>query len=93
MFTIKEDTTLVGVSELRTRLDTIIEEAKHCKVVIEKRNKPIAVIMSIDRYNAMEELLDKFEDYELAYLARQREKDASKKDYVALEAAFRKVSR
>ena len=93
MFTIKEDTTLVGVSELRTRLDKIIEEAKHHKVVIEKRNKPIAVIVAIDRYSAMEELMDKFEDYELASLASAREKRSSKKDYIALEDAFRKVSR
>lgn len=91
MFTIKEDTTLVGVSELRTRLEKIIEEAKRHKVVIEKRNKPIAVIVAIDRYNAMEEFLDKFEDYELSNLARLREKGSSKKDYIALEDAFRKI--
>jgi prevent-host-death family protein len=90
MFTIKEDTTLVGVSELRTKLEKIIEEAKFRKVIIEKRNKPVAVLVAIDKYNAMEELLDKFEDYELANKAKQREKRSSKKDYIALEEAFRK---
>ena len=93
MFTTNEDTTLVGVSELRTKLEKIIEESKWHKVVIEKRNKPIAVIVAIDRYNAMEEFLDMFEDYELANLARQREKGSTSKDYIALEEAFRKVSR
>ena len=93
MFTIKEDTTLVGVSELRTRLEKIIEEARRHKVVIEKRNKPIAVIVAIDGYEAMEELLDRFEDYELANIARHREKGASKKDYIAIEDAFRKIGR
>jgi len=93
MFTIKEDTTLVGVSELRTKLEKIIEEAGRHKVVIEKRNKPIAVIVAIDRYNAMEELLDKFEDYELANLAKRRERRSSGKDYIALEDAFRKIGR
>jgi len=63
MHTIKEDTTLVGVSELRTRLEKILEEAKRHKVVIEKRNKPVAVLIAIERYNAIEELLDRIEDY------------------------------
>ena len=90
MFTIKEETTLVGVSELRTRLEKIIEEARKHKVVIEKRNKPIAVLVAIDKYNAMEELLDKFEDFELANMAKQREKKSSRKDYIALEEAFKK---
>jgi len=39
MITIKEDTTLVGVSELRTKMDEILKESKKHKVLIEKRNK------------------------------------------------------
>jgi len=92
MHTVKEDTTLVGVSELRTRLEKILEEAKHHKVVIEKRNKPIAVLIAIDRYNAIEGILDQIEDYELGKLARERDKKSSKKDYISLEAALRKVN-
>ena len=91
MNTIKEDTTLVGVSELRTRLEKILEEAKHHKVVIEKRNKPIAVLVAIERYNAIEELLDLIEDYELGRLASKREKRSSKKDYISFEKAFKKL--
>ena len=91
MFTVKEDTTLVGVSELRTRLEKIIEESRHHKVVIEKRNKPVAVIIAIDRYNAMEEILDMVETYELAGLAKQREGKSSKKDYIKIEDAMRRI--
>lgn len=91
MHTIKEDTTLVGVSELRTHLEKILEEARRHKVVIEKRNKPIAVLIAIERYNAIEELLDRIEDYELGKLAKEREKRSSKKDYISLEAALRRV--
>jgi prevent-host-death family protein len=91
MFTIKEDTTLVGVSELRTKLDKIIEESKRHKVVIEKRNKPIAVIMAIDRYSAIEELLETIEDLELGRVARQREKGTSRKDYIAIEDAYKRI--
>lgn len=92
MHTIKEDTTLVGVSELRTRLEKILDEAKHHKVVIEKRNKPIAVLVAIERYNAIEELLDMIEDYELGRLAMDREKRSSRKDYISFEKVFKKLS-
>ena len=91
MYTVKEETTLVGVSELRTRLEKILEAARRHKVVIEKRNKPVAVLIAIERYNAIEELLDRIEDYELGRLAREREKKASKNDYLTFEAALRKV--
>ncbi|MBI4975035.1 MAG: type II toxin-antitoxin system Phd/YefM family antitoxin [Candidatus Omnitrophica bacterium] len=93
MYTIKEDTTLVGVSELRTKIERILEEAKHHKIVIEKRNKPLAVLIAIDEYNAMEELLDRIEDYELGRIARAREKRSSKKDYISFEKALRKTAK
>lgn len=92
MYTVKEDTTLIGVSELRTRIERILEEAKHHKVVIEKRNKPIAVLIAIDRYNAMEELIDLIEDMELGRLAKEREKGSSRKDYISIEKALRKLN-
>lgn len=88
MYTIREDTTLVGVSELRTKIDKILEEAKLHKIVIEKRNKPIAVLIAIEQYNAMEELLDSVEDLELGRIAKEREKRSSKKDYVSLGKAL-----
>ena len=93
MHTVKEDTTLVGVSELRTRLDKILKEAKIHKVVIEKRNKPLAVLIAIDEYNAMEALLDRIEDYELTKIAMEREKSSSRKDYISMEEAFKKACR
>lgn len=92
MHTIREDTTLVGVSELRTKIERILKEAKSHKVVIEKRNKPLAVLVSIDKYNEMEELLDLVEDLELGRLAGYREKRSSKKDYISLEKALKKAA-
>ena len=91
MYTLKEDTTLIGVSELRTHLEKILEEAKYHKVVIEKRNKPVAVLITIDKYNAIEEILDRLEDYQLGKLAAEREKRSRKKDYIDIETALRKV--
>ncbi len=91
MYTIKEDTTLVGVSELRNRIDKVIEEARYHKVIIEKRNKPVAVLIAIDQYNAMEEILDRIEDLELGRAARKREKSSSSKDYISIEKAYKKI--
>ena len=91
MYTIKEDTTLVGVSELRNRIDKVLEEAQHHKVVIEKRNKPIAVLIAIDQYNAMENVLDLIEDIELGHAAGKREKGSLDKDYISIEKAYKKL--
>lgn len=91
MYIIKEDTTLVGVSELRNRIDKILQEARYHKIVIEKRNKPVAVLIAIDQYNAMEKLIDHIEDLELGRIAREREKISSKNDYIPIEKAYKKI--
>ena len=91
MYTIKEDTTLVGVSELRNRIDKILEEAQHHKIIIEKRNKPIAVLIAIDQYSAMEEILDRIEDLELGRAARERENGSSKNAYIPIDKAYKKI--
>lgn len=91
MHTIKEDTTLVGVSELRNRIDKVLEEARHHKVIIEKRNKPVAVLIAIEQYNAMEEILDLIEDLELGRAAGERENKSSSKDYISIEKAYKKI--
>ncbi|MCD6478256.1 MAG: type II toxin-antitoxin system Phd/YefM family antitoxin, partial [Candidatus Aenigmarchaeota archaeon] len=46
MITVKENTTLVGVSELRSGIDKILEKAREGLVIIEKRHKPAAVLLS-----------------------------------------------
>jgi prevent-host-death family protein len=91
MYTIKEETTLVGVSELRNRMDKVLEEARHHKVVIEKRNKPVAVLIAIDQYSAMEEILDRIEDIELGRLAEKREKGSKAGDYIPIDKAYKKI--
>lgn len=72
MITVKEDTTLVGISELRTNIDKILEEAKKHKVLIERRNKPVAVLLAIERYADIEKILGTLEDVTLGYLAKER---------------------
>ena len=50
MITIKENTTLVGVSELRGGIDKILKKAQTGLVVIEKRHKQAGVLMSNEEY-------------------------------------------
>ena len=91
MITIKEDTTLVGVSELRTNIDKILEESKKHKILIGRRNKPIAVLIDMERYNQMEEVLDTLEDVALGYLAKERDVKSKTSDYLDLSAAEKKL--
>lgn len=90
MLAIKENTAIVGISELRLKMDEVIEAAKKHKVLIEKRNKPIAVLLDIERYNEIEQILDTLEDIALGYLAKEREAKSKSADYLDLEEAEKK---
>jgi prevent-host-death family protein len=93
MITVKENTTLVGVSEMRTRMDDILEASRTGKVIIEKRHKPYAVLIEAGRFARMEERLDLLEDLALASLAKERERGAKPSDYVDIETALKGISR
>ncbi|PIV39221.1 MAG: hypothetical protein COS29_03680 [Candidatus Omnitrophica bacterium CG02_land_8_20_14_3_00__42_8] len=91
MVIVKEDSTLVGVSEFRTKADEIFNELKSRKVIIEKRNKPIAVLLSLKKYEEMEELFEWIEDNALGHLAKEREKALSKAKYLSLQEVSKKI--
>ena len=85
MITVKENTTLVGVSELRTGIDKILEKAQDGLVIIEKRRKPQAVLMSNEEYEHIQEIMDIAEDFVLGYLAKERFDNSDQEDYVDLD--------
>ena len=91
MVIVKEDSVLVGVSEFRTKAEAIFNELKSRKVIIEKRNKPIAVLLSLKKYEEMEELFEWIEDNALGYLAKEREKSTAKTKYLSLEELSKKA--
>jgi prevent-host-death family protein len=91
MVIVKEDSALVGVSEFRTKAEEIFNELKNRKVIIEKRNKPIAVLLSLKKYEQMEELFEWIEDNALGYLAKEREKSTTKTKYLSLEELSKKI--
>ncbi|MDP2653497.1 MAG: type II toxin-antitoxin system Phd/YefM family antitoxin [Candidatus Omnitrophota bacterium] len=91
MITVREDTTLVGVSELRTHIDQILAEAKKHKVLIGRRNKPVAVLLDMEKYNQMEATLELLEDFALGYLAKEREAGAKSSDYLDIQEVIKKI--
>jgi len=88
---VRGDTTLVGISELRTQADEILRVAQKEPVIVEKRHKPMAVLVPIAQYDRTEEVLDQLEDYLLGLLAKEREQRSRRKDYLTLEELERRV--
>lgn len=93
MLTVKENTTLVGISELRTKADEILKKAKVHRVIIGRRNKPVAALLDIEKFSKMEEMLDALEDIALGYLARERERSSVSSDYVDIEEIEKKLKK
>jgi prevent-host-death family protein len=91
MFTVKEDTTLVGISELRTHFDQVLEAISRTKVLLERRHKPLAVIVPIEKYLRMEELIEAIEDAHLGHLAKERDLKSRPSDYIALDKAEKRL--
>jgi prevent-host-death family protein len=91
MITVKEDTTLVGISEFRTNIEGILEESKKHKIVIGKRNKPVAVLLDMEKYSRMEHALEILEDFALGFLARERDSKTKSSDYVDIEKALQSI--
>lgn len=90
MLTVKEDTALIGVAELRTKAAAVLKEIKRHRVILTKRNRPVGVIVDYDEYEKMEQVLDEVEDIVLGNIARERLERKDKKA-ITLEDAERKV--
>ena len=93
MFTVKEDTTLVGISELRSNFGKVLEALGKYKVLLERRNKPVAVIVPIEKYSQMERLIDLIEDAVLGHIARERESKSGPNDYIDIDKARESLKR
>ncbi len=85
MFKVKENTTLIGVSELRSGIEKILEKAQDGPVIIEKRHKPQAVLMSNKEYEHLNNLLELSEDLVLGFIAQERFNNSEEGDYINIE--------
>ena len=88
---IEENTTLVGAVELRTRMKDVLKAMKVSKVVLEMRNKALAVLVPIEKYQKIEALLEEIEDRALGYVARERDRNSRQRDYLSLDQIEKKL--
>ena len=85
MITVKKETTITGLSELRNQSDKVLRHLKERNVILEKHHKPVAVMVDYKKHQAEEVMLDFAEDYILARLAEKRDRDSKPEDYVDID--------
>lgn len=90
MKVIKEKTTLVQTTELRSNLPEVLKRARTSRVVLERHHKPVAVLIDPDEYERIEEALEQFSDLLLALEARSREPRGRRNEYVDLEQVLKR---
>lgn len=85
MITLKEKATIAAISELRNKSEEILRHLKDHHVILERHNKPIAVLVDFKKYEVFEQMLDFSEDYVLGMLAAKRDRSAKKSDFVDID--------
>jgi len=90
VITLKEDTTLIGIAELRSKASEVLKKIKTYRVVLTKRNKPMGVIIDYEEYEHMQNMLEEVEDFVLGTIAGERLKRKGRKA-ITLDKAEKKV--
>ena len=85
MITVSEKSTIASLSELRTKSEEILRRLAQNKVILQKHNKPVAVMLEFKQYAYLEKLLDMLEEYTLGMTALERDKGSTAKDFVDIE--------
>ncbi|MBI4385986.1 MAG: type II toxin-antitoxin system Phd/YefM family antitoxin [Elusimicrobia bacterium] len=91
MRVIKEKSAFAAISELRTHLDEVLNQIKQTPVILERHNKPVAVLEDPKRFEALRETLEEAADILLALEAKRRESGVSKSSYIPLEDIERRL--
>lgn len=91
MYLFDQPSILIGVSEIREKLDKLLKMAKNFKIMLGKRQEPVAVLVPIDQYQKMAELLDRVEDAVLGYQAKERLGQGKISEYISLDVVEKKV--
>lgn len=90
MFVLDSKTALIGATDLRARISEV-EDMTFEKLVVMKREKPVAVIMTFDQYKKTQDKIDELEDIVLGYMAKERDDTSTEKDFINLEEAAKKL--
>jgi prevent-host-death family protein len=90
MLTVKEDTTVIGITELRKRIPELLKRIKREKVVLTRRNQPVGILVDYEEFEKMEQMIDLIEDQLLGKLAGERASRKGRKT-ISLEEAEKLV--
>ena len=85
MITINEKSTIASFSELKTKSEEIIKQLADHRVILQKHNKPVAVMFNYTQYAEFERLLELIEEYTLGFVALARDKKTAKAGFVPIE--------
>jgi len=85
MITINDKATIAAISELRNKSEDILKQLADHRVILQRHNKPVAVMIGYRQYEQFNKLLDLVEEYALGMTAFERDKKSSKKDFVDIE--------
>lgn len=90
MLTVKEESAIIGVAELRTKAAEVLKEIKRHNVILTRRSRPVGVIIDYDEYEKMQQMLDEIEDIVLGNIAKERFARKDKR-LITLEDAEKRV--
>ncbi len=85
MITVSDRATIAAISELRNKSESILKQLADHRVILQRHNKPVAVMMGYRQYEQFSKMLDMVEDYALGMVALDRDKKSGKKDFVDIE--------
>lgn len=84
----RKNSIFVEATELVTHFDEIAKWIPKKRVVLERRHKPLAVLVDPKKF---EEMLEDYSDLILALEAREREMQSTEKDYIDFEVFKKKL--
>jgi prevent-host-death family protein len=90
MLTVKEDTTVIGVTELRKMIPEVLKKIKRENVILTRRNQPIGILVDYQEFERIEQMIDLIEDHLLGKLASNRVSRKNRRA-VSLEEAEKRV--
>ena len=90
MLTVKEDTTVIGITELRKMIPEILKRIKREKVILTMRNQPVGILVDYEEFERIEQMIDLIEDDLLGKLTKERASRKSRKT-VSLGEAEKRV--
>lgn len=91
MLNLNDDTIMIGATEFRSEMPTLIKVLGNKKIILMKRGEPIAVLQNFQKYKEEEDWREEFEDVVLGYLAKERDESSKKKDYYTHEEVLKKL--